>query len=92
MKSTHLTGLTAEDEDKNNIGSTIVQTISKDPLMQRVGIVVNVTDTWTIGPGTPAHDTFKYKIYWQPSFSMPMPRPYATDHLLDTLGEHYFVA
>ena len=79
----------ADDEDKNTyIGATIVETISKDPLMQRGGIVLEIKDSY---------DSMNHcnlpavVIYWQPSISMPYHRPYRSMHILETLREHYFI-
>ncbi len=85
MKFTHSKDHTVEDADKY-IGSTIVQTMSKDPLMQRVGLVVNMSK----------HDIYvdnktTFEIYWQPCNSMPLGRPYPSSHLPETLGDYYFV-
>tara|TARA_R110000737_G_scaffold325261_2_gene338564 strand:+ start:38 stop:298 length:261 start_codon:yes stop_codon:yes gene_type:complete len=85
MKSTLSKNRTAEDV-KNNIGATIVQTMFEDPLMQRVGVIVGVAE-WELK----SKETYMYEIYWQPSYAMPMGRPYSSMHVIDQLGEHYFV-
>ena len=85
MKSTLSRNRTIEDA-RNNIGATIVQTMSKDPLMQRVGVIVGVAE-WELK----FKETYMYEIYWQPSYAMPMGRPYPSTHAIDELGEHYFV-
>lgn len=85
MKSTHSIPHTIEDASKH-IGHTIVQTMSKDPLMQRVGIVTCIAP-FDYG----SKDEVAYEIYWQPSQSMPLGRPYPSLHLVDKLGEHYFI-
>jgi hypothetical protein len=87
MKSTPLTDHTVEDADKY-IGSTIVQTISNDPLMQRVGIVIDMRDTELLSKN---HGNRAADIYWQPCPSMPFGRPYRSLHIVKTLKEHYFI-
>jgi hypothetical protein len=84
MKFTHSKNHTIEDADKY-IGSTIVQTMSKDPLMQRVGLVVDIRSH------SMYVDTTTFEIYWQPCSSMPMGRPYPSSHLPERLGDYYFI-
>tara|TARA_Y100000310_G_scaffold115884_1_gene114502 strand:+ start:3413 stop:3709 length:297 start_codon:yes stop_codon:yes gene_type:complete len=95
MKSTPSTDHIIGDEDSNPpdtsnqeyIGATIVETISRDPLMQRVGIILGVKFE-LLG-------YFAWKeiadIYWQPSSAMPLTRPYRSFHILSELSEHYFI-
>ena len=95
MKSTPSTNHIIGDEDSNPpdtsnqeyIGATIVETISRDPLMQRVGIILGVKFE-LLG-------YFAWKeiadIYWQPSSAMPLTRPYRSFHILSELSEHYFI-
>ena len=84
MKFTRSKNHTIEDADKY-VGSTIVQTMSEDPLMQRVGLVVNMMEH-------DMHETkLTFQIYWQPCSSLPMGRPYPSMHLPCTLGDHYFI-
>ena len=85
MKSTLSKNPTIEDVNKK-VGSTIVQTMSKEPLMQRVGIVTGAK-RWELN----FIKTYMFEIYWQPCKSMPLGRPYPSSHVIDHLGEHYFV-
>ncbi len=92
MKSTPLKTHIADDEDKSPtdtisqeyIGATIVETISKDPLMQRVGIILAIksSDGWC---GKAAD------ICWQPSPGMPLTQPYRSLHILRKLNDYYFI-
>ena len=85
MKYTQLTNLTTEDVSKK-IGCTIVQTMSRDPLMQRVGVITG-TSLWGVG-----NELCMLEIYWQPCKSMPLGRPYPSSHMIHSLGECYLVA
>ena len=91
MKSTLSKNPTIEDVNKK-IGSTIVQTMSKDPLMQRVGIITGAKP-WEYNSGSTTYlmKTYMLEIYWQPCKSMPLGRPYPSSHVIDHLGEYYFV-
>ena len=95
MKSTPSTDHIIGDEDSNPpdtsnqeyIGATIVETISRDPLMQRVGIILGVKPALLVCfAGKEIAD-----IYWQPSSAMPLTRPYRSFHILSELNEHYFI-
>ena len=80
MRSTVSKTLTGEDI--NMIGKTIIQTISKDPLLQRVGVVVKSA------PFGFGNETIAWQVYWQPSPSMPYGRPYSSTHSESTLGDY----
>ena len=61
--------LTEEDID-NCVGKTVVDTILKDPLMMRVGILTNIIEKDDV------YGSKTLVIFWQPSPSMPFHRAY----------------
>ena len=87
MKSIHSIPHTIEDADKL-IGHTIVQTMSNEPLLQRVGIIISTHLPFSLDL---EKSRVAYEIYWQPSLSMPLGRPYRSSHFPDRLGDYYLI-
>ena len=67
------------------IGKAIIQTICKDPLLQRFGVVIKAA------PFGYNDNRAAWEIMWQQSSSMPYGRPYSSTHSEDTLGDYELV-
>jgi|TARA_Y100000310_G_scaffold311546_1_gene357894 hypothetical protein len=96
MKSTPLKTHITDDEDKNLIpgaenqrfvGATIVETISRSPLMQRVGIILKICPEFR---GIKRDENWA-DICWQPSAAMPLGQPYRSLYILSELNDHYII-